>query len=67
MKRSSDLSDSEEATTNKRQKNHELDNFQFNYNKWSNEEDDRLKHAVTLFGEFCWKTISDYVGTRDNS
>ena len=35
--------------------------------RWSKEEDERLKNAINLFGETSWKTVSDYVETRDNS
>ena len=39
----------------------------YSYKKWSKEEDEKLRHAVTVFGENNWRTISDFVGTRDNS
>ena len=35
--------------------------------RWSSTEDELLRVAIKLFGETSWKTISEYVGTRDNS
>ena len=46
---------------------HHLNVSAYVYNKWSQEEDEKLRQAINLFGEFSWRTVSDYVGSRDNS
>ena len=38
-----------------------------NYCKWSREEDDRLREAISRFGDTCWKKVADFVQTRNNS
>ena len=62
-------------TMKRRQYNNNIDNDEevyttrnvFAYSRWTQLEDDKLKQAVEIYGDNCWKTISDYVGTRDNS
>lgn len=34
--------------------------------KWSNEDDDRLATAVSMYGEKYWKLVSEYVGSKTN-
>ena len=36
------------------------------YNKWSTEEDVKLKDAIASLGEDSWKVVSEIVGTRDS-
>jgi len=35
--------------------------------KWTKDEDERLEHAVRLFGNRCWLQVSEYVKTKTNS
>ena len=39
----------------------------YGYCRWTDTEDEKLQQAVELYGDSCWKTISAYVGTRNNS
>eukprot|EP01035_Chromulina_nebulosa_P018766 gene18766-24533_t len=34
--------------------------------KWTTEEDNRLREAISLYGELNWRVIANFVGTRDN-
>ncbi|RYG68312.1 hypothetical protein EON64_05465 [archaeon] len=32
--------------------------------RWQSDEDERLRQAITIFGEQSWQKVADFVGTR---
>ena len=38
---------------------------EYSYNKWTNDEDTKLRKAIEMFGEESWRAVSEYVVTRD--